>query len=264
MVGAVGHADLVEQLHRALARFPIDRRGAAWGLVVSILIVGLSFTFTHAIWNTEATGLKAMLRMSQTPFTITPPPNPAPGLLGGTIKGGPTFVVEGSRARTPLAAGIGGIAVFGALSVIAIRWRKIPVPAKVLWLLFAVLGVATLWYTAFVSGNPPQPINSLTISFQRGGLLGVMVAVVLFAVEVFPVPGRLRSKLGWLLVLVGFSAVWSVVRMAFVLATVHHVGSWTFLYLQYLAGPMVDFLSVVAVYSLATHGLARRLEEHIA
>ncbi|MHB8511288.1 MAG: hypothetical protein ACYDCC_03820 [Actinomycetota bacterium] len=234
------------------------------GLGISLLIVVGSLSFSHVIWNVEASSLKMLLRVSHTPFRITPPPNPAPGLLGGTIRGGARFVVSADVSKTPAPAAVAGMIAFIVLTIAAIRWKRIPVPAKVLFVLFATLGVASLWYTAFVSGTPPQPVNSLTIGFQKGGLLAVMVAVVLFAFEVFPVPGRLRYKLGWLGALIAFSFVWSVVRMAFVLATAHHIGSWTFLYLQYVAGPIVDFLSVVAMYSLVTHGLAKRLGRYVA
>ncbi len=248
-------------IHRALVRFPLDRRSGLIGLAIAVAVVASMLAWSNAIWKFEASGVASLLRFSDTPFTVEPAPNPETGLFGGTIDGGATFVVGDRPSPIPQGAALAGIAMFAALSAVAIRWRRVPVPAKVLWILFAALGVATLWYTGFVSGTPPRPANSLTIGFQRGGLLAVMIACLLFTFEVFPVPGPLRIKTAWLAGLVAFIVVWSIVRMALVLSTVHHVGSWTFLYVQYLAGPMVDFLSVVSFYSLATHGLARRLQE---
>lgn len=252
------------QQHRAFIRFPFDRRGAVAGAIVALLVGASIFMFAGAVWKAESRGVAALLRMSDTPYALKPAPNPAPGVIGGTIAGGDTFSVAAATGRIPAAAAAAGIVVFAALTVVAIRWRRLAPPAKVLWLLFAAIGVATLAYTGFVSGTPPRPVNSLTIGFQRGGLLTVVLATLLFAFEVFPVPGSLRRKVAWLGALCLFSLAWSVVRMALVLATVHHVGSWTFLYLQYLAGPAVDFLSVVAFYSLVTHGLSRRLQERLA
>lgn len=250
-------------IHRALLRFPIDRRGAFAGIVVGLVIITSIIAFSQQIWRAEEKGLSALLRLSDTPHKIAPRPNLSPGIFGGTVDGGATFTVPSTPSPISPAGAGAGAAVFVILSIVAVRWERIPVPAKVLWLLFAALGVSTLWYTGFVSGTPPQPVNELTIGFQRGGLLAIMVATVLFAFEVFPVPGSVRLKVSWLGVLIVFSFAWSVVRMAFTLATVHHVGSWTFVYLQYIAGPVVDFLSVVAAYSLVTHGLARRIQERL-
>ncbi|HVL88754.1 MAG TPA: hypothetical protein VM841_00820 [Actinomycetota bacterium] len=247
--------------HRALHRFPFDKRATVAGLAVATALVAASLLFANALWIFEADALGALLRMSDTPFSVAGEPA---RLLGGAVAGGARFTVPGTGSPIPAGAALGGIAAFVAASIVAIRWRRVPVPAKVLWLLFAAIGSATLWYTGFVSGSPPQPVRSLSIGFQRGGLLTVVVAALLFAFEIFPVPGRLRTKAGWLLGLCLFAVAWSVVRMAVVLATAHHIGPWTFLYLHYLAGPVVDFLTIVAFYSFATYGLSKRLEEALA
>lgn len=247
-----------ESTHRAMLRFPFDRRSTVAGLIVAAILIAAGLTFANSLWRAESAGLSALLRMSGTPHQII---DPSGGALGGAVRGGARFTVPGDSLPIPERAAIAGIAAFALASIVAIRWRRVPVPAKVLWLLFAAIGVATLWYTGFVSGAPPHPVRTMTIGFQRGGLLTVVVASLLFAFEVFPVPGRFRTKAGWLIGLCLFSIAWSVVRMAVVLATTHHVGAWTFLYLHYLAGPVVDFLTIVAFYSFATYGLAKQRAE---
>ncbi|MGH2830224.1 MAG: hypothetical protein ACRDJM_07050 [Actinomycetota bacterium] len=233
-------------VHRALYRFPRDRRGLRSGLIVGALLAVAAFALAGPLWAAQRSAVAALLRFSDTPHRIVD---------------GSTFVVSSSAMRTPPAAGIAGIAAFVALSVVAARWRRIPVPAKVLWLLFAAVGLSTLVYTTFVSGAPPHAVDRLTIGFHRSGLLAVVIGTFLFAFEIFPVPGRFRVKCRWLGGLVGFVLALAVVRMAVALATVHHLGSWTFLYVHYLAGPMSDFLAVVAFYSLATYSLAKQMRE---
>lgn len=250
-----------EPTHRALHRFPFDRRATVMGLVVAAVVVAASLAFSNTVWRFESAGLQTLLRMSGTPHIVT---GESSALVGGAVAGGPRFTVPGAAAPIPEGAALAGIGAFALASVFAIRSRRVPVPAKVLWLLFAAIGCATLWYTGFVSGLPPHPVRTLSISFQRGGLLTMVVAALLFAFEVFPVPGRFRTKAGWLMGLCLFAVAWSMVRMAVVLATAHHVGPWTFLYLHYLAGPVVDFLTIVAFYSFATYGLSKRLEEATA
>lgn len=245
-------------MHRALHRFPFDRRATVAGLIVAGILIGASLAFANALWGFEADALAALLRLSDTPFTVT---GEAAGALGGAVAGGAQFTVPGVASPIPESAALAGIGAFVVASIVAVRWRRVPVPAKVLWLLFAAIGSATLWYTGFVSGIPPHPVRTLSIGFQRGGLLTMVVAALLFAFEVFPVPGRFRTKAGWLLGLCAFAIAWSIVRMAVVLATAYHIGPWTFLYLHYLAGPVVDFLTIVAFYSFATYGLSKRLEE---
>lgn len=247
--GGVG----VERQHRAIHRFPIDRRAAAAGLLLAGLIVAAAFAGTHRVYDAEAGALGALLRLGDTPYVQTP------AAASGPLHGGAVFTVPAEPSPVPPAAAGAGIAAFAVATAATLRSRRVPVPVKVIWLLFAAVGTATLVWTGFVSGTPPRPPNTLGLGFQRSGLLAVVVGSVLFAFEVFPLPGPLRVKAGWLAVLACCALGWSVVRMAFVLATVHHVGSWTFLYLQYVAGPVVDFLWIVAVYSLATHSLARRL-----
>lgn len=245
-----------EATHRAMLRFPFDRRATVAGLVVAGLLVAAGLTFANTLWRAEAGALGALLRMSGTPHEVVSPPA---GPIGGAVAGGARFTVPGDASPIPPAAALAGIGAFVLASVVAVRWRRVAVPAKVIWLLFAAVGAATLWYTGFVSGTPPHPVRTLSIGFQRGGLMTIVAASVLFAFEVFPVPGRFRTKAGWLVALCVFAIAWSVVRMAIVLATAHHIGPWTFLYLHYLAGPVVDFLTIVAFYSFATYGLAKRL-----
>lgn len=250
-----------EPLHRALHRFPFDRRATIAGLIVAAMLIAGALVFANALWGFEADALAALLRFSDTPFTVT---NEVTAVLGGAVDGGAQFTVPGVAAPIAESAALAGIGAFVVASIVAVRWGRVPVPATVLWLLFAAIGSATLWYTGFVSPVPPNPVRTLSIGFQRGGLLTVVVAALLFAFEVFPVPGRFRTKAGWLMTLCVFAIAWSIVRMAVVLATAYHIGPWTFLYLHYLAGPVVDFLTIVAFYSFATYALSKRLEEAMA
>ncbi|HEX9695789.1 MAG TPA: hypothetical protein VGB64_05690 [Actinomycetota bacterium] len=250
-----------EPSHRALQRFPFDKRATMAGLVVAGIVMAAALSFANALWRVEADALGALLRMSGTPHSVTDAPRDA---FGGAVAGGARFTVPETGSPIPRPAALAGIGAFVLASAVAIRSRRVPVPAKVLWLLFAAIGASTLWHTGFVSGVPPHPVRTMSIGFQRGGLLTVVVAALLFAFEVFPVPGRFRTKAGWLLGLCVFAVAWSVVRMAVVLATAYHIGPWTFLYLHYLAGPVVDFLTIVTFYSFATYGLSKRLEEAIA
>ncbi len=66
----------------------------------------------------------------------------------------------------------------------------------------------------------------------------------------FTVKGPLWVKVSWLFVAIGFSIVWNLLRLSFVTATLYYFGGSVFLLFHYMVGAFVEFVYIVAFYSL--------------
>ena len=64
-------------------------------------------------------------------------------------------------------------------------------------------------------------------------------------------------KVFWLFVTIGFSVAWNLVRMSLVTATLYYFGGSVFLVFHYLVGAFIDFVYIVAFYSLALVHLSK-------
>jgi hypothetical protein len=243
-------------VHRAMLRLPVDRRGLAVGLAIAFLVMAAALTFARPFWRLEAAGIDGLLRFAGTQHQIQPAP-PA-SHLGGLRSGGPRIGVPVDRTEIPRGVAAIVTVALAAATIGVLRWKKVPLPFRVLWLAAAIIGVVSVLYSAASATGPPHPVDRLVVDFQSSGLLIMVVASLLFAFEVFPIPGPVLVKAGWLIGLFAFAALWSVVRMSVSLASAARFGSWPFLFLHYIGGIYVDFLYVVAFYSFATQALAKK------
>jgi hypothetical protein len=239
-----------------MLRLPVDRRGLIFGLTFAVLVAAAAMTFAGTFWRFEGTGIDRILTFAGTQHQIQPAP-PA-SHFGGLRSGGPRIGVPVDRTEVPRGVAALTTAAVVAATVGILRWKRVPLPFRVLWLAAAIIGVVSVLYSAASSVGPPHPVDRLVVDFQSSGLLIMVVASLLFAFEVFPIPGPLAVKAGWLVALFAFATLWSVVRMSVALATAARFGSWPFLFLHYIGGIYVDFLYVVAFYSFATQALAKR------
>ena len=132
-----------------------------------------------------------------------------------------------------------------------VGFKRLPGPLKPLAVTVPAVLLASLFYLRFVSPQMPYSPEQFCAIWYRGEAYLWLLIPVLFALGFFVLDVPFALKVRWLCLLLGYSYIWSVVRLAFGLATFHHFGSlWMPLY-YLLFGFLADFLYIVAIYSLA-------------
>jgi exosortase/archaeosortase family protein len=97
---------------------------------------------------------------------------------------------------------------------------------------------------------PNETEFSAVMTWQRSGLLSIMLFSLLFVFLTFPLRGALWCKVIWLMFgnLVGLA--WNFIRRSLLLLAAYHIGASTFNILDFLTGPVLDFLWIVPVWSI--------------
>jgi exosortase/archaeosortase family protein len=103
---------------------------------------------------------------------------------------------------------------------------------------------------AIVLSLPNETEFSAVMTWQRSGLLSIMIFGLLFVFLTFPLRGALWCKVIWLLSgsLVGLA--WNLIRWSLLLLVAYHVGTSAFNILDFLTGPVLDFFWIVPVWSI--------------
>jgi exosortase/archaeosortase family protein len=91
---------------------------------------------------------------------------------------------------------------------------------------------------------------SAVMTWQRSGFLSIIIFGLLFVFLTFPLRGALWCKVIWLLFGSFVGLAWNLIRWALLLLAVYHMGTSTFKILDFLTGPILDFLWVVPVWSI--------------
>jgi exosortase/archaeosortase family protein len=73
----------------------------------------------------------------------------------------------------------------------------------------------------------------------------------------FTIKGPLWVKVFWLFTAIGFSVFWNLLRMSLVTATLYFLGGLVFVLFHYVLGAFIDFVYIVAFYSLALAHLSK-------
>jgi len=129
------------------------------------------------------------------------------------------------------------------------KLRKIPFPFKILWFIITPMMAATLIYNAFWS--IPTRLTWITVDWTCSGVLMFILISVAFSIGVFGLRGPLRIKLFWLAFTMLFSVGWNILRLAFTIASLYHLGTFVFVLVHYLAGTFLDFLYLIAFAGIA-------------
>ncbi len=97
----------------------------------------------------------------------------------------------------------------------------------------------------------PNEAKFLTVmTWQRSGLLSIMIFGLLFVFLAFPLEGALWCKVTWLLFGWFVGLAWNFVRWSLLLLATYHFGASAFDILDFLTGPVLDFLWIVPVWSI--------------
>jgi len=142
-------------------------------------------------------------------------------------------------------------AVLLAMLVVAIIPRLSP-PIKIVTVFFLTLVLINVAYEML---HPEQP-SPLQIDWLTSGIVIIPLIALVFNVTIFPIPGSLSTKLAGLLGCLLFSVGWSIVRFSLASASLFYLGTFSFMFLEYLPGAFVDFTYVLLFYSLVMYRLA--------
>lgn len=224
------------------------------GFLAIFLIFG-----ANALWAAQAAAIGKLLAFAHVPYRLIS--LPSIDLSNGVpliyAPGGRTFVVPiAYNALEPYPAII-AVLLLALASVGVYMVKRVPLPMRIVFLFLVTLGISTILYTSFVSPVPPKIINRISLDWQWSGALILLLLSAVFAFSVFPVAGPLWIKFSWLAGAIAYGIAWNTVRISLVLATLYHLGSTPFLLTHYLTGIYIDFIYIVAFYSLALAHLAR-------
>jgi exosortase/archaeosortase family protein len=227
----------------------IQRTHFIIGLAIS-LIFTLVFAFQgFRFWVWQAKTVSSLLSFAGVPHRLT---------IWHTTANGPT--IEMALVNTqpiPLAAVVIVLIVFVSLIIASNVIRRIPSPVKTITLVVSLVTIFTLLWETMVSPVPPYPLHWVTIDWSCSGVISLCLISIVFAPFLFTIVGPLRVKILWLLMTIGFSVILNILRISIVTATLYYFGGLAFLLLHYLVGAFVDFVYIVAFYSLALFHLTK-------
>lgn len=229
------------------------------GVATSVLAAILIVVGAEIFWEAQKEIIQRLLSFAHVRFDVAKVP------FNDLSQGLPIFYKPGAnvfmipikyQALSPVLALLTSavLIVFGFFSY---KLKAIPLPFKVLILFLITLVISTILYTTFISPIPPHSINKMAVDWQFSGLIVLFLITVIFTFSVFPVKGPLWAKFMWLGFALVYAFFWNTVRISVVLSSLFHLGSSVFLLSHYLTGIYIDFIYIVAFYSLALAHLAK-------
>ncbi len=221
------------------------------GLAISLLFTFVVAFLGGSLWIWQADIVSSLLSFAGVPHELF--------VWGGPLMGqiGPTFQIPVESQPIPFAIVIAALIVLMSVIVALVVFRKMPSPVKTVALVISIVTVFVLLWQAILSPIPRSNLHWITIDWSCSGIIGLCLVVLVFSPLVFTMRGPLWAKVFWLLLTVGFSAVWNLVRMSVVTATLYYFGGSVFLVFHYLAGAFIDFVYIVAFYSFALVHLSK-------
>jgi len=133
----------------------------------------------------------------------------------------------------------------------------IPLPVKAVFSVVSILAILTLFWQTMVSPIPSYTLHWVTIDWSCSGVINLCLITLIYVPFLFTIKGPLWVKVFWLFVAIGFSIVWNLLRMSLVTGTLYYFGGLVFLLFHYILGAFIDFVYIVAFYSLALAHLSK-------
>ncbi len=174
-----------------------------------------------------------------------------------TAPDAPVVRVRTPEARRPDSAPAAlALLAAAAVVVVLLRARRIPVPLKGLVFVVIVVGGLTLAIAAWWDPLPPMDVRFLLVDWRTSVLIPVCIVALLFAYDIYPLPGSFVLKTVWAGLALGVMAAFSTVRLALVAAGYATYGPVAFLPLHQAAGPFWDVLPGIAALAFAHASVA--------
>ncbi len=218
--------------------------GLAISLLFTLIVAFQGFNF----WIWQANMVSQLLSFAGVPHKL---------FIWGRLVRGPTFeMLINSQAISFTAVAI-SIIVLALLIVVVNIFRIIPSPVKTIAFVVSIVTVLTLLWQAVISPIPSYTLHWVTLDWSCSGVISLCLITMIYVAFLFTIRGPLWIKVFWLFITMGFSVVWNLLRMSLVTATLYYFGGSVFLLLHYLVGAFIDFVYIVAFYSLALAHLSK-------
>jgi len=90
----------------------------------------------------------------------------------------------------------------------------------------------------------------IALTWQRSGLVSLIIFGFLFLFLVFPLGGSVWLKVSWLEFGFLIGLAWSFIRLLVAVLIAYYFGAGAFTVVEFFAGPFTDFFWMVLVWSL--------------
>lgn len=221
------------------------------GIAISLLFTAAVAFAGVNLWILQADLVSCLLSFTGVPHSLFVSGNPVLGYSG------PTFEMLIAPQGVPTVTVVAATCALLVVIIVMCVFRKIPPPIKTIALVVSIVSILTLLWQAVFPPFNAVGVHWITIDWSCSGLIGLCLISFIFTPLVFTIRGPLWVKVFWLLVTVGFSFAWNLVRMSLVTATLYYFGGSVFLIFHYLIGAFIDFIYIVAFYSLAMVHLSK-------
>ncbi len=236
-----------EELKRAFWTPGFNRTHFMIGLVISAIATYLVGTNFLSYWWFQAKIIANLLDMAKVRYNLFDLGRARSLFQIFPLKytaGGPTFEIPVPYEKADPSTVAFVLLNLVLASFVIYKLKNIPFPFKILWFIIAPIMAATLVYNAFWS--VPTRLTWITVDWTCSGVLMFILISIAFSIGVFGLKGPLHIKLFWLGATMLFSVGWNVIRLAFTIASLYHMGTFVFFLVHYLAGTFLDFLYLVA------------------
>jgi len=218
----------------------------ALGLTVTVATILLLIAYVQVYWISQAELVSEVLRFARVPHELFLP------VVGAKFLHAipPEFVMD--KAQFTEAVSLTAIIVLFLAILILALLRRLNPPFRVLAIFLLANAIVNLAYGIL---HPEQPAL-LQVDWLTSGVVIIPLIALMFSTLVFPIPGPLSTKLAGLLGCLVFSIVWSTLRLSLALASLFYLGTFSFMFLEYVPGAFVDFIYILLFYSLTMRRLA--------
>lgn len=218
--------------------------GLAISLLFTLVVAFQGFNF----WIWQADMVSRLLSFAGVPHKL---------FIWGSLGRGPTFEMPINSQPIPFTTVIVVLIVLASLILILNIFRRIPSPVKTIALVVSMVTIFTLLWQTVISPIPSYTLHWVTLDWSCSGVISLCLITMIYAPFLFTIRGPLWAKVFWLFITMGFSVVWNLLRMSLVTATLYYFGGPVFLLFHYLVGAFIDFIYIVAFYSLALAHLTK-------
>jgi hypothetical protein len=211
-------------------------------LALAAILSAALVLWADRIIEVHAAIVLSVLRLSGVPVTGVVPVDVFAAIADRAPA--PAFTVHGGSVRTLVALGITIVALVTV-------HRRVQLARTFAAFVLVVVGITV----ARLLVPPPftLPPEALTQMWVRTELLVWLVLPWVTCFLFLAMQPSALAGIGWILAVQGFGIVWSAIRLAFSLATLHHTGVLLVPALWFVLGLLSDVLYVIAFYSWSVH-----------
>ncbi len=231
------------------------------------LAISLSFTLLVAFnslnfWTWQANVIDQLLSLAGVSHKLLTLGNPAEDSIftldmGQYVSTGLTFEMPIDYSPISSTTVIILVVLLASSIVIVNILQRISLPAKAVWSIISILAILTLLWQTVVRPVPSYTVHWVTVDWSCSGVINLCLITLIYVPFLFTINGPLWVKVSWLFMAIGFSIVWNLLRLSFVTATLYYFGGLVFLLCHYMLGAFIEFVYIVAFYSLGLAHLSK-------